>query len=58
MMNQPEIKMLNNLGVTKIIQNGALIFNQEVASSTAIAYEAILVDDKLAYFKSEVLNDR
>jgi hypothetical protein len=51
MMKQPEIKMLNDFQVTRIIQNGALIFCQETASHLKISYEAITVDGKLAYFK-------
>jgi hypothetical protein len=50
-MKQPEIKMLNDFQVTRIIQNGALIFCQETDSHRKISYEAITVDGKLAYFK-------
>jgi hypothetical protein len=50
-MKQPEIKMLNDFEVTRIIQNGALIFSQDTDDSMPISYEAITVDGELAHFK-------
>jgi hypothetical protein len=51
MMQQPEIKMLNDFQVTLIIQNGALIFKQEIDPGLKISYEAITVDGELAFFR-------
>jgi hypothetical protein len=51
-MQQPEVAILNDFQTILLIQNGAIILEQEEDFGLPITYRAIAIDNRLAYMRS------